>query len=163
MENEFHIKSISYQILDNKSNYKLIEIQENEYRKCMPIYFSRILKYKKMGYLLNKNPHAMKDYLVSTCCFNKIDNYYRCNVCNKDYPENNPFFLNCNIFLSYKNYNRLAKRYGLGIYDEIYRDQRRSLSNPEKLEIYAAALHPDRIMKILELSNDIPWNIDKYI
>ena len=116
-----------------------------------------------MGYLLNKNPHAMKDYLVSTCCFNKIDNYYRCNVCNKDYPENNPFFLNCNIFLSYKNYNRLAKRYGLGIYDEIYRDQRRSLSNPEKLEIYAAALHPDRIMKILELSNDIPWNIDKYI
>ena len=98
MENEFHIKSISYQILDNKSNYKLIEIQENEYRKCMPIYFSRILKYKKIGYLLNKNPHAMMDYLVSTCCFNKIDNYDRCNVCDKDYPEKHPFFLNYNIF-----------------------------------------------------------------
>jgi len=163
MENEFHHKSISYQILDNKSSYNLIEVQENEYRKNISIYFSRILKYKKMGYLLNKNPHAMMDYLVSTCCFNRIDNYHRCNVCDKDYPDNYPFFLNCNIFLSYNNFNKLAKRYDLGIYDEIYRDQKRSLSNPVKDEIIALALHPDRIMKILKIANDSHYNISKYI
>lgn len=163
LNDDFHHKTVSYTILNSVNSYKLIEIQENEYRKSTPIYYSRVLKYKKLGYLLEKNPHAMIDYLVSTCCFNRIDNYDKCSTCNKKFSEQYPFFLNCNIFLSYKNFSKLAKRYNLGVHEEIYRDQKSSLSNPEKEEIIAMALSPERIKRILEVAKDSYLNINKYI
>jgi hypothetical protein len=163
LHDDFHHKTVSYKILNSVNSYILIEVQENEYRRSMPIYFSRVIKYKKLGYLLEKNPRAMLDYLLSTCCFNRIDNYDKCNLCNKKFSEKYPFFLNCNIFLSYRNYDKLAKRYNLGVHEEIYRDQRTSLSNPEKQEIITMALSPERIMKILEVAKDTYLNINKYI
>lgn len=163
MDNEFKTKAITFKILKEVNNMSLIEVTHYEYRKSDSIYFSRILKSNLLGYLLDTNPFNIPNYLVTTCCFNKMEHENICPHCNSTYPEKNKFFLNCNIFLSYTYYTKLTKKYNLGITEEFYRDQRLSLSKLEKDEILSVALSPFRIKKILEVANDSWTNIDKYI
>jgi plasmid maintenance system antidote protein VapI len=60
-------------------------------------------------------------------------------------------------------YKNLKKKYNLNTISEYYYDQRHKISRFLKEEIYAKALHPDRIEKILELSGDSWINLDDYI
>jgi hypothetical protein len=87
----------------------------------------------------------------------------KCDACEKDYSENDFYFINMNNLFSLKEYFFLKKRFNLGFISEVYRDQRISMNNCMKEEIVQKALHPDRICKILELTNDHWSNIDNYI
>jgi len=158
----FYYRSFQYKTHINIGDFSLIEIQQKEYRKEQKLYYSNIKNYRLFGYLLKNNPHAMLDYIVCTGCFEKVTNYDTCTTCNKDFNEDNSFFLNSVYFFSYTYYNELKEKYNLATIDEIYRDQRHNLCNPLKQEIYAAALHPDKIVRILELTNDLE-HLDNYI
>ena len=56
----------------------------------------------------------------------------------------------------------MRKQYNLCVIEEYYRDQRHNLSNDNKQDIYAAALHPDKIQRILDLTDDLE-NLENYI
>jgi len=165
-KHSFHYKGIQYKVIKKEQSMMLIEVEEKEFRKESikesMLYYSRIIRYRMLGYILENNQHAMLEYIVCTGCFIPIDNYMKCNNCNMSFNKPNPFFLNCNLFLSSKHYNSKKNKFNLGIIDEIYRDQRQNMSNPLKQEIYAAALHPDKIVRILQLTNDLE-HLDNYI
>jgi hypothetical protein len=169
--NNFYYKSLQYKVLEKNNDLTLIQIKENEFRSCKEktkdkkptMYYSRIIKYKLYGYLLKKNPHAMLDYILCTRCFEKINNFDNCSNCTNDFNNcEYPFFLNSIYFFSNKYYTMLVKRYKLGVHEEHYRDQRNNMSNTMKQEIYAAALHPDKIQRIIDITNDFE-NIEDYI
>jgi len=54
------------------------------------------------------------------------------------------------------------KKYNLDNIYEVYRDQRYTIPSMLKQEIIAAALHPDKIERILDLTNDLE-NLENYI
>ena len=161
---EFHIKSIKYKNLGKYDNLDLIEVQENEYRKDDFLFYSQIIKYRLLGYLLPNNEHSLRNYFSCTGCFYKIDNYEKCNICELDFSKSKtPFFLNCNYFTQYKLYEKYRKKYELGIFEEFLRDQRTKICNPIKFQIIEKALHPNKIMRILELTNGDLENLENYI
>ena len=157
---DFKVFSLSFSLKHKIRDYQLIEIEEREYRRSYPIYYSRVYRYKLLGYLFEKNPFTKSDYLLSTCCFSTMDTRFNCTKCEK---KSDSVFLNCRIFLSYSTYKKLAKKHMLDETEEFMRDQRTMLSNPEKQEIISMALHPDRIFKILKISKDSWTNLENYI
>lgn len=163
-DNSFYTRCLQYRIVKKVNDLTLIEIKEREFRSSSKprLYYSRILKYRLLGYLLENNPHAMIDYISCTKCFEKVTNYDTCATCNSDLNYENSFFLNCNYFFAHKYYSYLKKQHNLGIIEDICRDQRHNLCNNNKQDIYAAALHPDKIKRILDLTNDLE-NLDNYI
>lgn len=160
VESEFEIFSVSYKILKKVNDLQLIEVQENSYKRSYPIYYSRIFRYRLLGYLMDETPFTKPDYLNSTCCFDIMNEQFICNKCNK---KSSGIFINCRIFFSHNYYKKLEKKYNIDFTEEFIRDQKRGLSDPEKEEIIANALCPERVMKILRLSNDHWTNISKYI
>jgi hypothetical protein len=71
--------------------------------------------------------------------------------------------VNVNQITGSVHYNRLRTKFNLGFQGEIYRDQKQTLCIPIKLEIYEKALHPDKISRILSLTNCSCGDLDKYI
>jgi hypothetical protein len=86
-----------------------------------------------------------------------------CDSCNKEYTEDDYYFINLNNLFSSNEYNLLKDKFNLGFVSEVYRDQKHSLCKPLKLEIFEKALHPDRIQKILDLTNCHWYDLDDYI
>ena len=147
-----------------KNNFYLFEIKEYEYRKSDMLYYSRIITYRVMG-ILQKNMSLYSLFFPYDCsqCFNRMTNLQVCDNCNKHYDEDDAYFINVNQLFSSNEYNRLKEKFDLGFKSEIYRDQRTSMSIPMKQEIVEKALHPDRIEKILLLTNDDWMNLEDYI
>ena len=162
-ESEFYIRCIKHKELGKYDNLDLIEVQENEFRKDDFLFYSQITKYRLMGYLLKNNEHSLNKYFICTSCFQQVNNYEKCNKCNTDFTKKkNPFFLNCNYFTQYKLYNKYKDKYKLGVFEEFLRDQRTKISSPMKEEIVMKALHPNKIQRILDLTNDLE-NLENYI
>ena len=160
LDDDFKIFEISYKFLNRIREYQVLEVEEREYRRSYPIYYSRVYRYKIFGYFFEENPFSKSDYLSSTCCFSKMDNNFNCNKCNK---KSKSVFLDGRIFLSYKTCERIKKKNRLDFTEEFIRDQRIRMSNPEKQEIVTLAMHPERIEKILRLTGDNWTNITNYI
>lgn len=160
LEDDFKILETSYKICGKIRTYDLIEVEVHEYRRNYPLYYSRIFRYKLLGYFFDKNPFNSSDCLNSVCCFSTMNKQFECIQCNK---LSDKVFLNCRIFLSYASFKKIEKKYNLGETEEFMRDQRVSLCNPIKEGIIELAMHPDRIMKILDLTNDHWANLYKYI
>jgi len=161
----------SYQILNTKkrnlgtyTDFHLFEIKEKEFRKSDMLYYSRILTYRIMG-ILKKDISLYSQFFPYDCsnCFSRMTDKTICNECNKKYTENDYYFININNLFNSIQYSKLKNKFNLGYVSEVYRDQRTSISTFMKEEIVKKALHPDRISKILELSNDSWINIDNYI
>ena len=115
--------------------------------------------------ILQKNMSLYSLFFSYDCthCFKKMTNLHECDYCNKRYDENDAYFINVNQLFSSVEYNRLKEKFDLGFKSEKYRDQRMSISNPMKQEIVEKALHPDRIDKILVLTNNDWRNLENYI
>jgi len=157
------------QILKSKkirsnNNFYLFEIREKEFRRSDILYYSRILTYRIMG-ILQKDITLYSLFFPYECsnCFSRMISTSICDSCNKEYTEDDFYFININNLFSSNIYNLLKDKYSLGFVSEVYRDQRTSMNNFMKEEIVKKALHPDRISKILDLSNDSWLNIDNYI
>jgi len=160
---DFYLRCFKHRNLGKREKYNLIEIQENEFRKDDHLYYSQIIKYRLLGYLLPNEEHILSKYFLCTSCFEKIENMEKCIICKKDFTKDDlPFFLNCNYFTQYKTYETYRKRYNLGVFEKFLRDQRTSMCNPMKEEIVMKAMHPDKIQRILDLTNDLE-NLDNYI
>ena len=165
---DFYLRCFKHCLLKNIDDLTLLEVQENEFRrdnfqKENILYYSRIVKYRMLGYLLANEEHILNKYFLCTSCFQRISNYEICSTCDTRFDDKEkPFFLNCSYFTQYSLYNTYKNKYDLGILEEHVRDQRTSICNPLKQEIIMNALHPNRIQKILDLTNDLE-NIDKYI
>ena len=151
-----------------KNNFYLFEIKENEFRKSDMLYYSRIITYRVMG-ILQQNMSLYSLFFSYDCinCFSKMINLNQCDDCKKKYNnENNNedfYFINVNQLFGSLEYNRLKEKFNLGFTYEIYRDQRINMCIPMKQEIVEKALHPDRIEKILKLTNDHWMNLENYI
>jgi hypothetical protein len=160
---DFYLRCFKHCFLRTIDDLSLIEVQENEFRRDDNIYYSRIVRYRLLGYLLPNKEHILNKYFLCTSCFQKVDNYKICAVCETNFEEKEkPFFLNCNYFTQFNLYNTYKNRYDLGIIEEFIRDQRSSICNPLKDEILMNALHPKRIQRILDLTDDLE-NLDNYI
>uniref|UniRef100_A0A6C0IJ76 Uncharacterized protein n=1 Tax=viral metagenome TaxID=1070528 RepID=A0A6C0IJ76_9ZZZZ len=159
-----HMFNIKQKENDKRIPFYLFDIKENEFRKDDNLYYSRIINYRVIG-LLNKYDFIYKNIFTLNCsqCFQRLESYDICKTCeaNLKYIEY-PYFVNINQITGSLHYNRLRTKFNLGFQGEIYRDQRHSLCNPIKLEILEKALHPDKIAKILELTNDLE-NLENYI
>ena len=158
-----------YQILKSKkirsnNNFYLFEIREKEFRKSDILYYSRILTYRIMG-ILQKDISLYSLFFPYECssCFSRMTSTSICDSCNKEYTENDYYFINLNNLFSSNEYNLLKDKFNLGFVSEVYRDQKHSLCKPLKLEIFEKALHPDRIQKILDLTNCNWYDLDDYI
>ena len=158
-----------YQILkskkrNSKNHFYLFEIREKEFRKSEILYYSRILTYRIMG-ILEKKISLYSLFFPYECsnCFSRMTNTSVCDSCNKEYTENDYYFINLNNLFSSNEYNLLKDKFNLGFVSEVYRDQKHSLCKPLKLEIFEKALHPDRIQKILDLTNCHWYDLDDYV
>ena len=163
-DNEFKYSNTTYKIIEyTNEGGVLIELEKREYRKCEFFYYSSLIKYRLLGILFNNNFHMLKKYMNCTNCFEKIDSYNKCIHCNIEFNSlNTPFFLNSIYYTNLTTHNEYKKLYKLNHIEEIYRDQRTNLSNPFKQEIYEKALHPDKIQRILDITNDLE-NLENYI
>lgn len=157
------------QILKSKNRnstnqFYLFEIREKEFRRSDMLYYSRILTYRVMG-ILEKDVSLYSLFFPYECsnCFTRMTDRTVCDSCNKEYAENDFYFININNLFSSNQFNLLKRRFNLGFISEVYRDQRTSINSFMKEEIVKLALHPDRISKILEIANDHWCNIDNYI
>jgi hypothetical protein len=158
---------VPYRDRENQKNlflrqmkYVLEDIPSTDYK----IYFSRVIRYRLMGYLLENNPHTLMDYLLCTKCFERINNYEACVICKTEFRHKYPFFLNCNYFYNHKEYKQLQRKHNLQVIQEYYRDERMSMFYEDiEEDIIKIALHPDRIDKIHYLTNCSIEDIDKYI
>ena len=190
---DFYYRSLKHKVLYKENELSLLEIEENEFRSSVTkpfiwcestsekyytpqsakekkfrrdnkIYFSRVIRYRLMGYLLENNPHTLMDYLLCTKCFERINNYEACVICKTEFTHKHPFFLNCNYFYNHKDYKQLQIKHNLQVIQEYYRDERMSMFYEDiEEEIIKSALHPDRIDKIHLLTNCSIDDIDKYI
>jgi hypothetical protein len=157
-----------------KNNFYLFEIKENEFRKSDMLYYSRIITYRVMG-ILQQNMSLYSLFFSYDCinCFSRMTNLNECDNCKKKYNDTNNtnndtnndtiYFINVNQLFGSLEYNRLKEKFNLGFTYEIYRDQRNNMCIPMKQEIIEKALHPDRIEKILKLTNDHWMNLENYI
>jgi hypothetical protein len=160
----FHYESIEVIIKEKVSDMNIIELKHREYRKDESTFFSRISEYNQLGYIFNSSFHLLKKYMKCINCYSNYENDDKCNYCNYEYSEEkNCFFLNCINIMPFKIYNNLKKKYKLNTINEHYYDQRHVMNSFIKDEIYAAALHPDRIEKILRITGDHWTNISNYI
>ena len=165
MENYFKYESMEIVIKDRvTNNMNLIKVVHREHKKDKKMFFSRISEYNQIGFIFNNSFHLLKQYMKCINCYSNYENNEKCNFCNYEYSDSKPcFFLNCRNIMPTKAYNNLRRRYNLNTISEQYYDQRHAMSRFLKMEIYEKALHPDRIEKILAISNDSWLNIDKYI
>ena len=160
---EFECKEISYKKIQEINEGTIIEIEKKEYRRCDTIYYSSVLKYRLFGIFFRNDFHILKQFMSCTNCFEKIDSYTNCINCNIVFDTVDlPFFLNSIYFTDRLKYNEYKILYNLNNLEESYRDQRHCLNNPFKQEIYEKALHPDKIKRILDLTDDLE-NLDDYI
>ena len=152
-------------LIDKKiSDMFLVNIVITEHRKDKSMFYSKNSMYKQMGYIFNNSFHLLKNYMKCINCYANYENDIKCNYCNYKYSENkNCFFLNCRNILPSYDYNILKSLYDLDYVYNYYYDQRHKMSTIMKQEIYAISLHPDRIEKILLLTNDSWINLDDYI
>lgn len=142
----------------------LINITICEYRKDNDMFYSSNKMYKQMGYIFNNSFHLLKNYMKCINCYANYENDNKCKYCNYEYSENkNCFFLNIRHIVPTKNYVILKKLYDLDYVYKYYYDQRFSMNRFLKEEIITNALHPDRIEKILTLTNDSWKNVHNYI
>lgn len=162
---EFRYESIGVIIKEKVSNnMNLIKVVHREHRKDNEMFFSRICEYNQLGFIFNNSFHLLKKYMKCINCYSNYENDDKCNFCKYEYSELNPcFFLNCRNIMPSKTYNNLRKKYNLNTISEYYYDQRNIMNKFMKEEIIANALHPDRIEKILSMTNDKWENIDNYI
>ena len=178
-ENEYHNITIRSKLIERyslssilktnrKSNtfFYLFQIEESEYKRWDEIYYSSLKSYRIMG-LLEKSffPFFYIFPLYCSKCFTKLeDNYISCSHCKCNFEKDDiPYFININQFIPSVDFRNISEKYKLGFLPEYYSDQRNKLCNPIKEEITELALHPDRILKIVKLSNDSWVNINKYI
>jgi hypothetical protein len=164
MENDNSYNSIEITIKEKINDMNLINLIHREYRKDDMMFFSRITEYNQLGFIFNNSFHLLKKYMKCINCYSNYENDYQCPYCNYEFSENkNSFFLNCRNIMPTRTYNNLRIKYNLNTINEYYYDQRRIINRFLKEEIIASALHPDRIEKIIYLSGDTCFNIDKYI
>lgn len=149
----------------NSISFYLFEIQENEFRKSNTIFYSRILKYRCLGLLENNIfPYSLIYSIQCSKCFNKMETYDICNFCKRICEEDKyPYFININQIIASAEYNRIKNKYNLGFHSEIYRDQKLIMCNPMKQEIFAKALHPDKIQRIFDITKCYFTDLDNYI
>ena len=160
---DFYLQCFKHKILGKYHNLDLIEIQENEFRRESSIYYSRIIRYRLLGYLLPNEEHGLSNYFLCTSCFQRIESAEECSVCEINFSEKKtPFFLNYSYFTDDTTYKEYKKIYKLGIIEEYIRDQRTNLSNPLKEEIIMESMHPRRIQRVLDLTDDLE-NLEDYI
>jgi len=161
-----HIFDLTPKKNDKRIPFYLFNIKENEFRKDKDLYYSRIINYRVIG-LLYKYDFLYKNIYTLNCsqCFQKLEESYDiCKTCGTNLIDlEYPYFVNVNQITGSLHYNRLRTKFNLGFQDEIYRDQRHSLCDLMKLEIYEKALHPDKISRILRLTNCSFGEMDKYI
>jgi len=160
-----HIFNLKPKENDKRIPFYLFDIKENEFRKEKDLYYSRIINYRVIG-LLYKYDFLYKHIYTLNCsqCFQKLESFNVCNTCKRDLRQvEYPYFVNVNQITGSVHYNRLRTKFNLGFQGEIYRDQKQSLCLPIKLEIYEKALHPDKISRILTLTNCHCGDLDKYI
>jgi len=163
---DFYLQCFKHKNLGKYNNLDLIEIQENEFRRESSIYYSRIIRYRLLGYLLPNEEHSLSNYFLCTSCFQRIEsaeNINRCSLCEINFSEKEtPFFLNYSYFTDNTIYKKYKKKYELGVIEEFIRDQRTSLCNPLKEAIIIESMHPRRIQRVLDLTNDLE-NLEDYI
>ena len=145
--------------------FHLFDIRECEYRKDKFLYYSRILNYRVIGLLYkNDTQDYSADMISCSQCFKKVETVDKCDSCGTVFSDYEyPYFINVNQIVGSLHYSRLKEKFNLGFHDEFYRDQKHSLCKPLKLEIFEKALHPDRIQKILDLTNCHWYDLDDYI
>jgi hypothetical protein len=161
---EFRNESIEIKIKENIKDMNIITVIHREYRKENTMFFSKYIEYNQLGYVFNNTFHLLKKYMKCINCYSNYDNDEVCRFCQYKFNENKfCFFLNCRNILPTKVYNNLKIKYNLNTINEYYYDQRKRIHETVKNEIRAMALHPERIKKILELTNDSWSNINKYI
>jgi len=160
----FHYELIELLIYDSVNEMNLVRLKHMEHRKDNSMFFSKITEYNQLGFIFNNSFHLLKEYMKCINCYSNYKNNDICESCGYEYSEyKKSFFLNCkNIFPS-NVYNNFKKKYNLDHMHEYYYDQRHMMSKFLKMEIYEKALHPDRIEKIIKLSGDSWFNLDKYI
>lgn len=142
----------------------LINIIIQEYRKDETIFYSSNKMYTQMGYIFNNSFHLLKNYMKCINCYANYENDIKCKYCNYEYSENKHcFFLNIREILPSNIYSILKELYTLEYVYNYYYDQRHSMNRFLKEELAVNALHPDRIEKILKLTNDTWINLDKYV
>lgn len=144
--------------------FYLFDIRECEYRKDKFLYYSRIINYRVIGLLYKNDTDYSADMISCSQCFKKVETVDKCNSCGTVFSDYEyPYFINVNQIVGSFHYSRLKEKFNLGFHDEFYRDQKHSLCKPLKLEIFEKALHPDRIQKILDLTNCHWYDLDDYI
>jgi hypothetical protein len=164
MRNEFDYQSIEIVVKDKINHMNIIQLTNREYRRSNDMFFSRLSTYNQLGYIFNNSFHLLKKYMKCINCYSNYENDSECKYCGYEYSESKMcFFLNCRNIMPSNTYKNLKKKYNLNTISEYYYDQRHKISRFLKEEIYAKALHPDRIEKILELSGDSWINLDDYI
>jgi hypothetical protein len=160
-----HIFNLKARDNDKHIPFYLFDIKESEFRKEKKLYYSRIINYRVIG-LLYKYDFLHKHIYTLHCsqCFQKLESFDICGICETELNEvEYPYFINVNQITGSVHYNRLRTKFNLGFQGEIYRDQKQSLCIPMKLEIYEKALHPDKISRILSLTNCNAEDLDDYI
>jgi len=149
-----------------KSHIYLFEIKEREFRRADSLFYSRIYTMRTMG-ILSKNllPFSFVFRVNCSKCFYYIESdEKKCLTCNTKFQDvEYPYFININEFLPQFIYKEIKETYNLGTQEEFIRDQRTKICNPIKTEIIERALHPDKIQRILQLTNNDFLNIDNYI
>lgn len=142
----------------------LVNIVICEHRKDENMFYSSNKMYKQMGYIFNNSFHLLKNYMKCINCHSNYENDKQCSYCKYKYTDyKNCFFLNSKNVLPRNEYNILKNLYNLDYIYNYYYDQRNSMSRFLKLEIIEKAFHPDRIEKILSLTNDNWFNLENYI
>ena len=90
---DFYLQCFKHKILGKYDNLYLIEIQENEFRRDTSIYYSHIIRYRFLGYLLPNEDNILSAYFLCTSCFQRIENLEECSMCETIFSEKeNPFF-----------------------------------------------------------------------
>jgi hypothetical protein len=159
-----HYETLEVEIKDKINDMNLITITHREYRKDKTMFFSKISIYNQLGYIFNNSFHLLKQYMRCINCYSNYDNDTECTYCAYKYGNLIPcFFLNCRNILPFKLYNKLKRKHNLNTLYEAYYDQRHKMSISMKQEIVAKALHPERIEKILLLTNCHWLDLDDYI
>ena len=160
----FEYENIDIKIQKRIKDMFIINIVLREYRKENSMFFSKLTSYNQMGYIFNNSFHLLKEYMKCINCYSNYENNEKCTYCNYTYSnDKNCFFLNCRHIIGPSKYSKLKIKYNLNTNTSYYYDQRHKMNTIMKQEIYAISLHPDRIEKILNLSNDSWINLDDYI
>lgn len=157
-------ESIEIEIKQKINDMNLITITHREHRKDKTMFFSKIDIYNQIGYIFNNSFHLLKQYMRCINCYSNYDNDTQCKYCAYKYTESKAcFFLNCRNILPLKLYKKLQKKHNLNSLYEAYYDQRHKMNISMKQEIVAKALHPDRIERVLRLTNCHWLDLDEYI